>query len=536
MSHLRFRSSLAPRTSNRATCAHAEPTLDLRRVLLHPAWLGALALLALNDHVLKSSGLLPGALTGKLSDFAGLFLAPALLAVIVGVKTRRAWICAHLLIGLVFAALQLSPFVAAAWSQLFSAFGLGWTTTMDVSDLMACVALVASFHLWTPHALETRSLSAQLARPWRRGATVGVALTGVMVSAATSPPPDFEEFYPDFSAQAYLHNQSDLNLSVLLRPIREEVALDCAAISLDPGALLPESAFASAERWDMPARTAINVWTTWTQRECYAVLVSGDTFPAFIMFWDEEVDSRLIPGELPAGAELPSMGVAVESDANGNVLEVSDTGPELAFVPLAGQVLPSAGCELADEGARLDWVGIPYGNFDVAAVDFGVDGCLRLALQGTTLFEGYICMPYEAFPFRSGDAISISVSDTLLAISDEGVDEFEVRELRLDKGKSDIGSEDFEMAARELNACEFSVDLDCVDVARRAELLVVGEADSATLQPGAAPTILEMPEGRSAEMQLIYGASRAALDGECAAGSNELGADLDLITLIQFVP
>jgi hypothetical protein len=45
--------------------------------LLHPAILLALLVLVLNDHVLKST--LPGPLTGKLSDVAGVAFFPALL-------------------------------------------------------------------------------------------------------------------------------------------------------------------------------------------------------------------------------------------------------------------------------------------------------------------------------------------------------------------------------------------------------------------------------------------------------------------------
>lgn len=43
---------------------------------LHPVVLGALALWALNDHVLKAA--FPGAITGKLSDLASLIAFPAL--------------------------------------------------------------------------------------------------------------------------------------------------------------------------------------------------------------------------------------------------------------------------------------------------------------------------------------------------------------------------------------------------------------------------------------------------------------------------
>src|SRR4051812_3923935 len=51
--------------------------------LVHPAPLAAVLVLAVNDHLLKGSGLLPGWLTGKLSDFAGLFFFPVLLAAVV---------------------------------------------------------------------------------------------------------------------------------------------------------------------------------------------------------------------------------------------------------------------------------------------------------------------------------------------------------------------------------------------------------------------------------------------------------------------
>jgi len=46
-------------------------------VLLHPVALASLALLVLNDHALKAA--LPGIVTGKLSDFAGLAFFPLLL-------------------------------------------------------------------------------------------------------------------------------------------------------------------------------------------------------------------------------------------------------------------------------------------------------------------------------------------------------------------------------------------------------------------------------------------------------------------------
>ena len=163
--------------------------------------------------------------------------------------------------------------------------------------------------MWTPFAMSEASTRESLRRPWRRGFTIGASAGGLAASIATSPPPgEFEEWFPDVSAQAYIHNESDIDLTVLLRPLREELQIDCGEVSLDPGGLLPDTAFASAERWELPPRTSISAWTNWNEHECYAVMVSGDRFAPFIMFWDGDLPSRLIPGRSPEGSELDSLG------------------------------------------------------------------------------------------------------------------------------------------------------------------------------------------------------------------------------------
>lgn len=54
--------------------------------LLHPVALAAIAVLVLNDHVLKAA--FPGVITGKLSDFAGLLFFPLFL--VAGVEIAQA--------------------------------------------------------------------------------------------------------------------------------------------------------------------------------------------------------------------------------------------------------------------------------------------------------------------------------------------------------------------------------------------------------------------------------------------------------------
>lgn len=98
-------------------------------ILLRPLPLAALVLLAFNDHVLKGSGHLPGAITGKLSDLAGLAYFPLVLFVclrsserflrrVFGLAAHREgsdrrlldWACA--LTAAVFSASKLSPAAA----------------------------------------------------------------------------------------------------------------------------------------------------------------------------------------------------------------------------------------------------------------------------------------------------------------------------------------------------------------------------------------------------------------------------------------
>jgi hypothetical protein len=78
--------------------------------MLHPVALASLAVLVVNDHVLKAR--FPGLVTGKLSDFAGLVFFPLLLVALTEVAlralgrftrpSRRALLVCVLLTGVVF--------------------------------------------------------------------------------------------------------------------------------------------------------------------------------------------------------------------------------------------------------------------------------------------------------------------------------------------------------------------------------------------------------------------------------------------------
>ena len=138
------------------------------RAFAHPAYWVALATLLLNDHVLKGSGLLPAVLTGKLSDFAGLIVAPVLACAAFGVRShavRAAWLA---LIALGFSAIKLSPMLAVAAGAVLTALGVRSYIWCDPTDLIALSVLPITWRL-------ARQVAAQRAAAdplWPRRAAV----------------------------------------------------------------------------------------------------------------------------------------------------------------------------------------------------------------------------------------------------------------------------------------------------------------------------------------------------------------------------
>ena len=150
--------------------------------LQHPATLLSIALLLLNDHVLKVVS--PSWLTGKLSDFAGLFFFPFIVAVVLsillaGLNLKRDTI-GKLSFGIVaagFVLVKTTPSVNQASSLLVSnLIGHPVRLLLDVSDTLALIVLYPGWNLW-------KLVSA---RKIGRAAYVSLIL-GVLASVATSP-------------------------------------------------------------------------------------------------------------------------------------------------------------------------------------------------------------------------------------------------------------------------------------------------------------------------------------------------------------
>jgi hypothetical protein len=108
------------------------------RLLTHPVFTGSVALLAVNDHILKARW--PGLITGKLSDIAGVVM----IAIVLTTVTNRAALSIRLT-AVVFTMLKTwSP--VAAWSAPI----LGGVTRTDATDLIALLALLP-LQRWRRH-------------------------------------------------------------------------------------------------------------------------------------------------------------------------------------------------------------------------------------------------------------------------------------------------------------------------------------------------------------------------------------------------
>lgn len=166
--------------------------------LLHPVALAFVALLVVNDWILKGSGWLPGWLTGKLSDVAGLAFFPLVLTVLFDLLLLAAarlgrptdfslsagkLTAATVITAVLFTTVKLSP----AAAELVG----GWLTAIlparaailpDPTDLLALPGLLAS--LWVGRAELARvplgRLEVLIAQRRQNGADTALTLADVV--------------------------------------------------------------------------------------------------------------------------------------------------------------------------------------------------------------------------------------------------------------------------------------------------------------------------------------------------------------------
>jgi hypothetical protein len=285
------------------------------------AWASALALLLLNDHVLKGSGWLPGVVTGKLSDFAGLIVAPVLAAVLValaGLRGRRARFVCFAAVSAVFAAIKLSSEAARAFESALASVGLPSRVWSDPTDLVALGVLPLAWRV-------SASLEESVSEKAPRLAHVFGTMLGGAACLATSAPSPWE-----YRTSAYLVSMARTPVTVKLS--RVTAALDCGALEanidalgavdfeptfclkLDPGDILPlDRDFSGSDTKELKGPGE-------EEPPCDAVLLGAEGLAPTIVFWQK-------------GKE--------RAPANGQDREELD--PSAVYLEPAGQALYLAG-------------------------------------------------------------------------------------------------------------------------------------------------------------------------------------------------
>jgi hypothetical protein len=205
----------------------ARPSIsNPRNALVHPLFWTALVLLVVNDHFLKHARVLPGVVTGKLSDFAGLLLAPVLVVVLFQVRERIGRIVVFVCIAAAFSAIKLSRPIADAVVLVSAYTPLPWRLWCDPTDLVALVVLPLAWWLAAREKAWTVKRREWLTR-WLRA--IGFCV-GIFACAATS---STERTY---RGTAFLFNGT--MRPQVLRLYRLQSQLDCAR-SLDQPAMWP---------------------------------------------------------------------------------------------------------------------------------------------------------------------------------------------------------------------------------------------------------------------------------------------------------
>ena len=132
----------------------------------HPVPLCAIVMMAVNDHLLKGSGLLPGAVTGKLSNICGMIFFPVFMTALVDTGlfgldrllrligrpysvpyrlSHRKLLVAVIATGMGFAGLQLFPEVVRLYAAFHHLFGIAVAVTRDITDLLALPFLLVAY-------------------------------------------------------------------------------------------------------------------------------------------------------------------------------------------------------------------------------------------------------------------------------------------------------------------------------------------------------------------------------------------------------
>lgn len=372
------------------------------RAFAHPLWIVALFTLAANDHLFKVSGPFPPWLTGKLSDFAGLLVAPFVLAALFQAKTRLAIALAHGAIAIVFAAIKLSAEAARGFEALTALTPFPWhAIQVDPTDLTALPMVWLSWAIFLPWA--ERAHPASL---WAKAALI----PGAIACAATAPQPERGPFptqtvFPPVEAMLTIANATDRTIVVRTRRLKDDVQVDCAVAASDPGAMFGREAFDLATIWTVDANRAVPLEELSRNRLCEAFLIDGDDLPPRIVFWQAgELQLSMLPST--ASDSTPDRTIFVRDGL------VWEEHPRLHAHRVRGLEAATEGCAVGSRDPRVEWADpVPFGPHRITRLEETSGGCWVFDLEKDEQpFRWYACVEQIDLPFAEGMTIELSLN------------------------------------------------------------------------------------------------------------------------------
>ena len=476
------------------------------RAFVHPLWIASLALLVVNDHLLKGAGVLPGWLTGKLSDFAGLVVAPLVLGAAVFASSKASLRWAHVAVGAGFAAIKIFPSAARAVEALMAMTPLPWTITVDPTDLMALPMLLVSYAVLVPATQRAAAVRPVVQRV--------AFMAGSLACAATSAPNPCSEDRDSCVSQGEPTEQASLVLAnttadtrlVRVRALRSGVVAECGAVMADPTHALARDLFEPAESWLLEPGRGLPLQNV----DCDVYLVDADGLEMTLLAWRaSDFPTRSI--STSTSFPDPERTIDMRLTAEG---ELVIDGHEAVFAaPPTESEPPSATCAVPDNGVGVDWSGLSSGSsYTLVGISSSPDGCHSLDLGST---EAYLCVPPESLPFTAGDSITVLeqelVGSSVLEIVGE---KFTMRVVRggLTALEDGSGASPFGLDVRgdALSGCASHHD-ECGSLVAPLEVAISGELEAEIVRMGEKATIASA----SATFHLVRAQEMPVRDTEC---------------------
>ncbi len=271
--------------------------------LRHPLWWMMLVLLLCNDFVLKTAGILPGWLTGKLSDFAGLMVFPLFVALILGKfgGRRVVWAALHIVTAVGFIALKTMPAVGNAYVQALGFLGIQGQIWFDTTDLMALVCLPISFLVY-PRLRQLFELPRR--QNLVRAAAVAAAGFACVASGGAAAPRTLTSYNGDLMISDVMFiNGTKGEISVQVSKLKDGITVDCSQPVVAEN--FNDKQFTSTGSWNQnsgEATTLLPISPRQNEKKCNVVKLTINNIESLLVVWDSE---KVPVTDVPIHYDLP---------------------------------------------------------------------------------------------------------------------------------------------------------------------------------------------------------------------------------------